>query len=183
MALHDTDALIVETATTAESLPDPTTVTGRTNLLSNTGTAAVVWSSTGATPFSVGGVLSATVTIPAGQSLAVQSDGAHWVAKSSGQRQFAAGTAVSAAGGIVTITFATPFAVVPNIVGVVQGAAGSAAPFYLLLTSVTTTGATFEVRTSAAVTVALIGLTVLLGSTASVGTTINWIATVPGSTP
>lgn len=183
MPLHDTDALIVETATAAESLPDPTTVNGRTHLLENTGTVAVVWSSVGATPFSVGGLLAATVTIPAGQSLAVQSDGAHWVAKSSGQRQFAAGTAVSAAAGIATIVFPVPFPVAPVVQGQVLTAAGSNAPFYLNLTAVSTTGCTFEVRTSAAVSVALIGLTILLGSTAAVGTTIQWIATTPGATP
>lgn len=183
MALHDTDALIIETATTAESLPDPTTVTGRSNLLSNTGTAAVVWSSSGATPFSVGGMLIATVSIPAGQSLAMQSDGTHWVAKSSGQRQFAAGTAVSVAGGIVNVVFPVPFAVAPIVQGQVLTPAGNPAPFYLNLTAVTTTTATFEVRNSAAVTVALLGLTILLGSTASVGTTIQWIATQPGATP
>lgn len=79
MPLHNTDSLIIETDTAAESLPDPTTVNGRTHRLQNTGTVTVVWSSIGATPFSISGVNVATISIPRGQNVLVQSDGVRWV--------------------------------------------------------------------------------------------------------
>lgn len=183
MPLHDTDAYVVETATAAESLPDPTTFNGRTHLLTNTGAVTVVWSSVGATPFSKGGINSATVSIARGQALQVQSDGTRWVVKSSGTRPMDAGVVVSGAGGICTIVFGAPFPVVPDLVAQVQAAGGSNAPFDIRITALTTTGATLEIRSAAAVSVALIGLTVLLGTTVSVGTSVHWIATVPGATP
>lgn len=183
MPLHDTEGYIVEGGTAAESLPDPTTVNGRTHLLVNTGTVTAVWSSVGATPFQQGGVNVATVSLARGQALQVQSDGTRWVAKSSGMRQMASGSGVTVAGGQLVIVFPVPFAVTPNLVAQVQAAGGSNAPFDIRITAISTTGATLEVRSAAAVSVALIGLTVLLGTTVSVGTTVHWIATVPGATP
>lgn len=183
MTLHNTDSYIIDGLLAAESLPDPTTVSARTHRLHNASTAVQVYSSTGATPFSVGGVLSATLTIPLGQAVEVRSNGTNWVTTELGSRQIAAGTAVSIAGGVVNVTFPVAFAVAPVVQGQVLAAAGNPAPFYLNLVSVTTTGCQFEVRSSAAVSVALIGLTILLGSTAAVGQTVHWIATTPGSTP
>lgn len=183
MSLHSTDSYIIDGLLAAESLPDPTTVSGRTHRLHNASPGTQTYSSVGATPFSIGGVLSATLVIPQGQAVEVYSNGTRWIAAAGPARQFAAGTAVSAAAGIATIVFPVPFPVAPVVQGQVLTAAGSNAPFYLNLTAVSTTGATFEVRTSAAVSVALIGLTILLGSTAAVGTTIQWIATTPGATP
>lgn len=78
MSLHSTEALIVEGATAAESLPDPTTVSGRTHWLHNNFAGSQVWSSTGATPFVVNGVNSATLTVLRGQTAQLYSDGTRW---------------------------------------------------------------------------------------------------------
>lgn len=78
MSLHSTDALIVEGATAAESLPDPTTTSGRTHWLHNNFAGSQVWSSTGATPFVVNGVNSANLTILRGEFAQLYSDGTRW---------------------------------------------------------------------------------------------------------
>lgn len=78
MSLHDTVALVVETASAAESLPDPTTVTNRTHKLVNTGAATVTYSSTGATPFTESGINVASITIAAGSTKEVRSNGTRW---------------------------------------------------------------------------------------------------------
>lgn len=83
MSLHNTDSYVIEAGTATESLPDPTTVSGRTHFLTNTSTANQVWSSTGATPFSVNSVNSATYTLAAGTGIQFQSDGTRWTARSS----------------------------------------------------------------------------------------------------
>lgn len=183
MALHDTDAYIIEGGTAAESLPDPTTVAGRTHRLHNAFAGTQVYSSIGATPFVIGGVNSATLTIPQGQAVEVFSNGTRWAAAAGPSRQFASGSGVTIAGGILTVVFPTPFPVAPNVFGQVQAPGGSTSPFDIRVTAISTTGATFEVRSAAAINVALIGLTVLVGTTVSVGTTVHWLATTPGATP
>lgn len=183
MPLHDTDAYIIEGLTAAESLPDPTLVAGRSHRLHNAFAGTQVFSSVGATPFLVGGVNSANLTIPQGQAVEVFSSGTRWVAAAGPTRQFDAGVVVSGAGGICTIVFGSPFPVVPDLVAQVQAAGGSNAPFDIRITALSAVGATLEIRSAAAVNVALLGLTILLGTTVSVGTTVHWIATVPGKTP
>ena len=80
MALHDTESLVIETATVAESLPDPTLVQGRTHILVNTGfPGAGVWSSIGALPFFENGAAVATISVAVGSMKMVQSDGVRWV--------------------------------------------------------------------------------------------------------
>lgn len=183
MALHDTEAYLVEAATATESLPDPTTVAGRTHLLVNTGTVTAVWSSTGATPFQQGGVNVATVSITRGQALQVQSDGTRWVAKSSGMRPIFAGTGVTDASGNVTFAFpAGLFAASPVVDVAFQGAA-SASPVDFRITALSATSCTIHVRQSLATVVALIGLTILAASLPLSGATIHLIATPAGATP
>lgn len=83
MSLHNTTAYAIVGRTATESLPDPTTVSGRVHMLVNAHTASATWSSTGATPFSVDGVNSATFILAAGQAIQFQSDGTRWTAKAS----------------------------------------------------------------------------------------------------
>lgn len=183
MSLHDTDAYTVETATAAESLPDPTTVNGRTHLLVNTGTVTVTWSSTGATPFLQGGVAVATVSLARGQALQVQSDGTRWAVKSSGMRAFFSGTGVTDAAGNVTFAFpAGLFAAAPVVTATPQ-AASSNSPIDVRVTALSATSCTVNVRQAAVVSVALIGLSVLVGTTVAPGVTIHLIGTPAGSTP
>lgn len=78
MTLHNTTSLILETVANAQSLPDPTTVNGRTHVLVNTGTATATWSSTGATPFTENAVNVATITVAAGQFKMLHSNGTRW---------------------------------------------------------------------------------------------------------
>ena len=105
MTLHDTDALIVETASAAESLPDPTTVGGRSHDLTNTSLSTAVWSSTGATPFTENGVNVATISVGAGQKKRVQSDGTRWVVRTDPSSAAAfTGSAVTDSAGKATFT-------------------------------------------------------------------------------
>lgn len=181
MPLHDTDAYIVETATAAESLPDPTTVGGRTHLLVNTGAATAVWSSTGATPFQQGGVNIATVSLTRGQALQVQSDGTRWIAKSSGMRPFYAGTAVTNASGDAVFNFpAGLFVAAPVVDLAIQFAAGSN-PIDFRITAVSATSATVNVRQSP--TLVVLSLSVLGVAAPLAGVTVHAIATPAGATP
>lgn len=183
MPLHDSDAYVLESATAAESIPDPTTVNGRTHLLVNTGTVTAVWSSVGATPFQQGGANVTTISLTRGQALQVQSDGTRWVAKSSGMRALFAGTGVSNAAGDVVFAFpAGLFAAAPVIDVAFQGAA-SASPVDYRITALSATSVTINVRQSLATVVALIGLTILAASAPLAGATIHVIATPAGSTP
>lgn len=183
MPLHDTEAYIVEGSTAAESLPDPTAVNGRTHLLVNTGTATVTWSSVGATPFQQGGVNIATITLARGAALQVQSDGVHWVTKSSGGRPVFAATGVTDAAG--NVTFAIPaglFPAAPTVTAALQAAA-SASPIDYRITALSATSCTINVRQSLATVIALLGLTLLAASAPLAGATIHVIATPAGSTP
>lgn len=181
MSLRDSDALVIE-ADVAFSLPDPTTVTGRKYLLSNTANASIVVSSTGATPFATGGVNTATITMTAGQSIIYQSDGVRWTARSSGGRQTWSGTAVTNASGDAVIVFPVPFAATPVVEATAQAADG-VAPIDLRITAISTTGVTIRARQAAAVSVALIGLTVLVATTPLVGLTVHVTANQAGGTP
>lgn len=185
MALRTTGALIIETGSEdpTPSLPDPTTVAGRTHLLVNTGTAAAVWSSTGSTPFQQGGVNVATVTVARGDSLLLQSDGTRWVAKSSGTRPFFAGTAVTDASGNATFAFPAGLFAAPPVVTATPQAASSNSPIDVRVTAISATSCTVNVRQAAVVAVALIGLSVLVGTTVAAGVTIHLIATAAGATP
>lgn len=179
MSLHDSEGLVQEAATAAESLPDPTTVNARTYVLSNTGTVTQVWSSVGATPFLVNGVLSATISIPRGQSLRIQSDGVHWVGKTSGQPQSFAGSGVTNASGDVTFTFPAAFAVAPDVaVGIEVGGANF---YFHKITARSTTAVTVHIDVAATVTVATV--VVLAAATAASGVTVNVLAATPGATP
>lgn len=181
MTLHNTDSYIVEAESAAESLPDPTTVNGRTHLLVNTGLATVVWSSTGATPFQQGGVNVATISLARGQALQVQSDGTRWVAKSSGMRPFFAGTGVTDASGNVTFNFpAGLFASAPVLSLAIQFAAGSN-PIDFRITALSATSATVNVRQSP--TLVVLSLSVLGVAAPLAGVTVHAIATPAGATP
>lgn len=181
MSLHDTDAFIVSTQTGAESLPDPTLVNGRTHLLKNTGLATAVWSSVGATPFSQGGADVATVSVPRGQALMVQSDGVRWVAKSSTGRPIYAATGVSDGAGNATFNFpAGLFAAAPVVDVAVQFPASNN-PIDYRLTAVSAAACTVNVRQSP--TLVVLSLSVLGVSAPLAGVTVHAIATPAGSTP
>lgn len=184
MALHDTDAQEIETAGVAESLPDPTTVNGRTHELTNTGTATVVWSSVGVTPFQEGGVNVATISIVRGDSKQFQSDGVRWIAKSkAGGRPFFAATGVTDGAGNVTFTFPVGmFSAAPVVDLAFQGAA-NASPVDFRITAVSAASVTVNVRQSLATVIALLGLTLLAASLPLSGAIIHCMATPTGSTP
>lgn len=176
MTLHDTDALIVEAATTTESLPDPTTVAGRTHDLTNTHTAAVTWSSTGATPFSIDGVPVASLVIPAGRARRVQSDGTRWVVAPSAARRVFAGTAVSDASGNATFTFTPAFAAAPVVsVGL---ATTNTNVTEARVTALTGSSCTVNVRQSPGVVI--LGISVLQVPQALSGATVHLLAIEAG---
>jgi hypothetical protein len=176
MSLHDTDALIVEAATAAESLPDPTTVTGRTHDLCNTGTANAVWSSTGATPFSVDGVPAATLTVLPGRARRVQSDGTRWVVAPTAARRVFAATAVSDAAGNASFTFTPAFASVPvTSVGI---ATTNNNVTEARVTALTAAACTVNVRQSPGVVI--LGISVLQVPQPLVGATVHLIAIEAG---
>lgn len=177
MSLHDTDALSIETATAAESLPDPTTVGGRAHDLTNTGTVTAVWSSTGATPFQVDGVNVATVSVPRGGVMRVQSDGTHWVQiRPFGSRASFAGTAVTDGSGIATFSFtAGLFPAAPVVAATVQSATGTNGHF-CEVSAVTATSCTVQVWQGRSIVIGL-QTTITSGS----GITVHLIATPAGS--
>lgn len=182
MSLRDTTAEVVR-SDVAFSLPDPTTVAGREHVLVNSSTAAIVVSSTGATPFSTGGLNTATISLTPGQHIVYQSDGVRWTARSSGGRPFFAATGTTDASGNVTFTFpAGLFAAAPVIDLAFQGAA-NASPVDYRITALSATSCTVNVRQSLATVIALLGLTLLAASLPLSGAIIHCIATPSGSTP
>lgn len=179
MALHDTESLIIETATAAESLPDPALVSGRTHLLINTHTASVAWASVGATPFTdATGANVVTLPVAPGQSAQVQSDGTRWVVKApagSGRRIFG-GTGVTDASGNVTFTFTPPFAVAPVVTNAVQTALTDATE--CRITALSASSVTFNARR--APSVVLLGISVLQVPVPAAGVTVHCHAYAPG---
>lgn len=177
MSLHDTDALVVEASTAAESLPDPTTVSGRTHDLTNTALVTAVWTSTGATPFQVDGVNLASLSVGAGGRARVQSDGTHWVlVRSNGSRASFAGTATTDANGIATFAFAAGlFPAAPVVAATVQSATGTNGHF-CEVSAVTATSCTVQVWQGRSIVVGL-QTTITSGS----GITVHLIATPAGS--
>lgn len=184
MAVHDTEALVIDAGTAAESLPDPTLVGGRTVELKNNANVAQTWTSVGATPFVVGGVNSANLILAVGQSARLYSNGTRWVVTGGpGVRSTFAGTGVTDAAGNITFAFpAGLFAAAPAVAAAFQGAA-SASPVDYRITAISAASVTINVRQSLATVVALIGLTILAASLPLAGATIHVIATPSGSTP
>lgn len=169
MATFDTNALTLETADATASLPDPTTVTGRTHWLSNTGTATVTWSSIGATPFTVDGANVASLSIPAGRSRQLQSDGVHWVVAPTASRRIFAATGVTDGAGNITFNFSPAFAATPVITHAIQ--TSSTNLFDARITALSASSVTFNVRGSAVVVV--LGISVLQAPAAASGVTIH----------
>lgn len=177
MPLHDTDGLIVETATAAESLPDPTLHAGRTHDLTNTGTVTAVWSSIGATPFVENGANVATVSVARGQTKRVHSNGTRWSVEPYGSnRRVFAGTGVTDANGNLTFTFTPPFAVVPVVTNSVQTALADATE--CRITALSTSSVTFNARRAPSVVV--LGISVLSVPVPAAGVTVHAIAREPG---
>lgn len=82
MPLHDSDGLILEGKTAAESLPDPTLVPGRSHWLAATTffVGSSTWSSAGPPlPFFENGVSVATITVSPGEVKTAYSDGVQWI--------------------------------------------------------------------------------------------------------
>ncbi|QBZ73507.1 hypothetical protein SEA_MISCHIEF19_22 [Streptomyces phage Mischief19] len=179
MTLHDTDALIIETdpADLTPTLPDPTTVSGRTHDLSSNAPSAAVWGSTGATPFSVDGAAVATLTVPRGTSLRVQSDGTRWVLlRPFGARRFVAAKGATDASGNVTFNFTPPFATVPVVVNAVETATTDGTE--TRITAISASSVTFNARRSPAVTV--LGISVLSAPQPAVGFIVHAVAVEAG---
>lgn len=179
MATYDVETYLLALDVAAATLPDPTTVSSRTHLIANTGAVNLVVSSTGATPFSIGGVNVATMTIGRGNAMIVQSDGIRWVAKSSGTRPFYASSGTTDGSGNVTFTFNTPFAAVPDVAHSIETALSDATE--ARITAISVSAVTYNVRRSPAVTI--LGISVLSAPVAAVGVIVRVIATTPGQTP
>jgi hypothetical protein len=177
MVLHNTDALVVETlADATPSLPDPTTVPGRTHDLTNTSTAAATWSSTGATPFSIDGTPVATLVVPGGRARRVQSDGTRWVVAPTAARRVYAGTAVSDASGNAVFTFTPPFSTVP--VTSVGLATTNNNVTEARVTALSASSCTVNVRQSPGVVV--LGISVLQVPQSLPGAAVHLLAIEPG---
>lgn len=178
MTLHDTEALVIETGSTdlTPTLPDPTTVSGRTHILNNTATAATVWGSTGATPFTVDGTNVASLSITGGRLRQVQSDGAHWIAAPTAGRRTYAGSAVSDGSGNATFTFTPAFSVMPDVVQGVQTTNTNVTE--ARITALSTSSCTVNVRQSPSVVI--LGISVLQTPGPLTGATVHLIAVEPG---
>lgn len=177
MTLYDTTAYQILTADAAASLPDPTTVTNRTHILANIGTAPTVWSSIGATPFTQFGVNIATVTVPRAGVLLLYSDGVHWiVTRNATDRRIFSGSGVSDGSGNVNFTFTPPFAAPPVVAQSVTTANTNATE--ARITSLTASACTVNVRQSPGVVI--LGISVLQVPQPLVGATVGIIAVDPG---
>lgn len=177
MTLHDTPSLIVLTSSAAESLPDPATVGGRVHDLVNGTLAAAVWSSSGATPFLVDGSSVATLTVPAGATARVQSNGSQWVlVRAIGVRRLVAAKGATDASGNVTFAFSPPFASPPIVVNAVETATADGTE--CRITALSASSVTFNARRSPAVTV--LGLSVLSAPQPAVGFTVHALAIEAG---
>lgn len=176
MAAHSTDALIVETGSAAESLPDAATVTGRTHDLTNTSTAAVTWSTAGA-GFTENGASVTTITVAAGATKRVQAGATRWlVVPPAGTRRIFSGKATSDASGNATYTFTPPFTTVPVVAQAVETATTNVTE--ARITALTTSSCTVNVRQSPAVVV--LGISVLQVPQALAGATVHLTATEAG---
>ncbi|MEV3895302.1 hypothetical protein [Streptomyces anulatus] len=179
MPLRSTEALIVETTSAAESLPDPIAFPQRTHVLVNTGSATVVWSSVGATPFADGGGAPvATLSVVPGASVQVQSDGVRWAVKSpvAVARRTFAGTGVSDASGNAVFTFTPPFPAAPVVTHAVQTAITDVTE--CRIAALSASSVTLNVRRSPAVVV--LGLSVLQVPIPAAGVTVHCMAALSG---
>ena len=179
MALHDTDALTIESATATENLPDPATVNGRTHDLTNTGTVAVAWSSVGVLPFTdASGANVATLTVLPGDTVRVQSQASKWkvIIPSGSVRRIFAAKLVSDASGNATFTFTPPFAV-PPVVSVGLETTNTNAT-EARVTALTASSCTVNVRQSPGVVI--LGISVLQVPQPLVGATVHLEAIAAG---
>lgn len=173
MALLDTDSLIVVSANTSNSLPDPATVNGLTHDLVNVNGAAATVTSTGATPFLVDGVGAATVSVPSGGTVRVRSNGTQWVLiRDVGARRVFSAKGTTDASGNVTFTFSPSFATVPVVVNAVETSVTDGTE--TRITAISTSSVTFNARRSPAVTV--LGISVLSAPQPAVGFVIHVVA-------
>src|SRR5688572_6408813 len=178
MPLHDTDAYTIETSTAAESLPDPTTRTGRTHWLVNAGTVTAGWSSTGATPFTDGtGTNVAALSLPPGTFVEVQSDGTRWVVKASPEaRRIFSATGVTDGSGDITFNFVPAFPAAPDVTHAVQTAITDVTE--CRVTARSASSVTFNVRRAPSVTI--LGISVLQTPVAASGVTVHCHAVLSG---
>jgi hypothetical protein len=176
MTLRDSESFVVETTGAAESLPDPASVNGRTHALVNTGTAAAVWSSTGATPFLVDGVAAASLSIPRGVLRLVQSDGTRWVVQPTAARRVFAAKGVSDASGNAVFTFSPPFPAAPVVSVGLETTNTNATE--ARVTALSASSCTVNVRQSPGVVI--LGISVLQVPQPLAGATVHLLAIEPG---
>lgn len=177
--LRPTDALVIETdgSDLTPSLPDPTTVGGRTHDLSNTATSTTVWSSTGATPFTEAGANVATISVAAGSAKRVQSNGTRWaVIPAPGTRRVFSGKATSDGSGNAVFTFTPPFPSVPVVAQAVETATTNVTE--ARITALTASSCTVNVRQSPGVVI--LGISVLQVPQPLVGATVHLTASEAG---
>lgn len=181
MPLQASNTFTIKVATAAQSLPDPTTVSGRTLDLVNDGAVSTVWSSTGALPFQVDGIGLATLTVPRGGTARVQSDGVRWVLiRPVGSRPSFAGTSVTDSSGNATFSFAAGlFPAAPVVTGTAQFPA-SQNPLDLRIVTLTATSCVINVKQSP--TLVVLSLSVLGIAANIAGVTIHLLASPAGAT-
>ena len=173
MTLYDTTAYYVLASDATPSLPDPTTVNGRTHALINIGAAPAVWSSTGATPFTQFGVPMATVTVPRASVLLLYSDGVHWVVtRIATDRRVYSAKAVTDGSGNATFTFSPPFAAAPVVSQALETSNTNATE--ARVTALSASSCTSQARQSPGVVI--LGISVLQVPQPLVGATVHLIA-------
>lgn len=177
MTLHNTTSYLLDGLDAAPTLPDPVTVSGRTHEILNLSASVVVWGAVGASPFLVDGAAVATLSVPRGASVRVQSDGTHWVLiRSATGRRIIAAKGVTDGSGNVTFGFAPPFATVPVVVNATETATADGTE--CRITALSTSSVTFNARRSPAVTV--LGISVLSAPQPAVGFTVHMLALEAG---
>jgi len=173
MTLYDTTAYYILTSDAGPSLPDPSTVSGRTHALINVGPATAVWTSVGATPFMQYAVAMANVSVPRAAVLLLYSNGTHWiVTRVATDRRIFSAKAVTDASGNAVFTFSPPFASAPVVTQSLQTTNTNATE--ARVTALTTTGCTIQARQSPGVVI--LGISVLQVPQALVGATVHLIA-------
>lgn len=181
MVLRDVISVVLDSDSDfTPSLPDPAAVPSRSHDLVNTGASLAVWTATGTLPFLVDGVASASLAVPRGARVQVQSDGARWVvinpAHPLGKSVRLTGV-TNASGNAVFDLTAAGFTAAPIVSLALQ--TGSANSVETKVTALSATSCTVNVRSAPIVTVLAVSV---LGAPGSlVGATVHLHAFAAGS--
>lgn len=168
---------------TPQALPDPTLSAGQAFTVIDGDDTDTVYTSIGATPFNVNGVLMATYTAPGGSFRSFLSNGTHWVVDpgtggAAGTKGFRA-TGVSNAGGDVVFNLTPAGFTAPPVVSFAIQSPASNNPIDYRVVALTATSCTVNVRQSAILII--LSLSVLGVSAPLAGVTVHLHAFAAGS--